>query len=806
MSKYKKSYSMLAVNRKNKYASKRSDCGASGGEGNPGFQPGNTCGGDGDGRNTSADQGGGDAKKKPKMPQKPKDPSDKKQLGIAIDTLENPSKALMGGPSVSEAREILTEKFGYTNEQLDWLQYGQYGEDAPATGAGEDGEVESLAEDVGNEIYRTGMPVSSMEELKEFEIPDDQLEAVWNALDPEYKTGAGELPEETAEQATEREWEGLKENAINEYIAPYLLKDGRLHPDDIGDMMESLEGAGFDEQEAEDLIMDNFEIADELAAGGVGEYLDAATGAGEETIADPGIDMDSPEFKEAMSDWNTRNETLEAMSDKELRQVSETSDDEAVSGHAGAILERRNPQEESPKFYEPDTGAGEGADWSTVTTTDGKTATKLPRTEDGYGFYELEDGTVVDNLDPDLVDMQYNDISDLQDAMGNPANLMTEDQLQYFLQPGNIDAFAENEISDMRAELEKRGIEESDYVGEMGGWADTRTDAETGAGEGGVDAWGDRSYVDTALGLIAKASEMGVYDNIAAPKTVEKFMDKLTAGDITKEDAKDAIQFIAKGMADGAYDNIAAPTTPQRLIEELQKVGAGEEPGSWLDKYIEEQAEQRAMYDPDVADYTEEMEVRDAEAEASALSKLNETERQVAEAEIEELKEYDIDFEVKSELQQFLDDTYGSPDEGFSPRITDAIWEGMGKDPSATDRFTDSQDYGDWNDTDVASAMTGIGFAQADRTAEDMIDRNFHTDAVAGKAIWLKANADGLNEEYGLQLDKAGIQKVLDSLSAIDEKHKAEGSLILPLREARDKLLQDIDRSWNDVAMAREGQ
>jgi hypothetical protein len=59
MDKYKKSYSMLAVNRKNKYASK---CGASGGEGAPGFQPGNTCGGDGDGRDTSGDQGGGDHK------------------------------------------------------------------------------------------------------------------------------------------------------------------------------------------------------------------------------------------------------------------------------------------------------------------------------------------------------------------------------------------------------------------------------------------------------------------------------------------------------------------------------------------------------------------------------------------------------------------------------------------------------------------------------------------------------------------------------------------------------------------------
>ena len=87
-----------------------------------------------------------------------------------------------------------------------------------------------------------------------------------------------------------------------------------------------------------------------------------------------------------------------------------------------------------------------------------------------------------------------------------------------------------------------------------------------------------------------------------------------------------------------------------------------------------------------------------------------------------------------------------------------------------------------------------------------MIHQNYHTDAVAGKAIWLKENADGLNEEYGLQLDKEGTQKVLDSLWAIDEKHQAEGHLSKGLQDARDRLLKDIDRSWNDVAMARELQ
>ena len=53
MSRFKKSYGKWAVNRKNQY-----DCGA-GKEGNKGFQPGNTCGSNGDGKDKSADQGGG---------------------------------------------------------------------------------------------------------------------------------------------------------------------------------------------------------------------------------------------------------------------------------------------------------------------------------------------------------------------------------------------------------------------------------------------------------------------------------------------------------------------------------------------------------------------------------------------------------------------------------------------------------------------------------------------------------------------------------------------------------------------------
>jgi len=44
--------------------------------------------------------------------------SDTRQKRIAIDTVKNPNKALLGGPSVSEAEDILKTKFGYSDNQI----------------------------------------------------------------------------------------------------------------------------------------------------------------------------------------------------------------------------------------------------------------------------------------------------------------------------------------------------------------------------------------------------------------------------------------------------------------------------------------------------------------------------------------------------------------------------------------------------------------------------------------------------------------------------------------------------------------
>ena len=53
------------------------------------------------------------------------------QEKIAIDTVKNPNKSLLGGPTASEAEKMLRTKFGYTDKQIAKLK-----EDAPANATG----------------------------------------------------------------------------------------------------------------------------------------------------------------------------------------------------------------------------------------------------------------------------------------------------------------------------------------------------------------------------------------------------------------------------------------------------------------------------------------------------------------------------------------------------------------------------------------------------------------------------------------------------------------------------------------------
>ena len=60
-------------------------------------------------------------------PEEEYDFADVRQKRIAIDTVKNPNKALLGGPSASEAEDILKTKFGYSDNQIAKLK----GDDEP---------------------------------------------------------------------------------------------------------------------------------------------------------------------------------------------------------------------------------------------------------------------------------------------------------------------------------------------------------------------------------------------------------------------------------------------------------------------------------------------------------------------------------------------------------------------------------------------------------------------------------------------------------------------------------------------------
>lgn len=49
-------------------------------------------------------------------------PFSKHQLRICRDTVRNSAKGLLGGPNAEEAEQILREKFGYTNKDIERLR------------------------------------------------------------------------------------------------------------------------------------------------------------------------------------------------------------------------------------------------------------------------------------------------------------------------------------------------------------------------------------------------------------------------------------------------------------------------------------------------------------------------------------------------------------------------------------------------------------------------------------------------------------------------------------------------------------
>jgi len=300
---YAKSYAKMAVSKKNTYAS---NCGA-GKEGAGGFQPGNTCGGDGDGSDTSADQGGGD---KPKPKDSLFDYGDKDfenaDTGTLSSGMRTPDGVLEAGTEVKilpydDDRYVMQTPDGRIEFAPKWQIDG---EDAPDTGAGEGGmsqEALDAYKDISHE------DIDDM--LAEKDITQDDAKLMREYVDAaQADTGAGEGGI-TPEQQSQLAEDAMSElNPTDRQMAESEIRELQNYSfDSKSDVQEYLDGQYGSpgegvSPEITDAIWEG--IGGERTQGGwVGKDRPAPsadTGAGEGFDETPGADAPSKEDIEAM--------------------------------------------------------------------------------------------------------------------------------------------------------------------------------------------------------------------------------------------------------------------------------------------------------------------------------------------------------------------------------------------------------------------------------------------------------------------------------------------------------------------------
>ncbi len=104
---------------------------------------------------------------------------DKHQKKIAIDTVKNPMKALLGGPSAEEAEEILRKKFKYSDAQIKKLKGNKTEGYIEALGEGKDEEYKKVFNALAK---KHGFDPEDIENL-----PDDKKKAFFDELDKKWK-------------------------------------------------------------------------------------------------------------------------------------------------------------------------------------------------------------------------------------------------------------------------------------------------------------------------------------------------------------------------------------------------------------------------------------------------------------------------------------------------------------------------------------------------------------------------------------------------------------------------------------------
>jgi len=131
-----------------------------------------------------------------------------------------------------------------------------------------------------------------------------------------------------------------------------------------------------------------------------------------------------------------------------------------------------------------------------------KSALRVFDTEDGYRFFELSDGTLVDNLDPDAVDMAFDNIKQLKDEMGDGVFQIGDELAKARYSKNNVD------ISELNQKYYK-DMDSSPQKGNanpllLGGVAATTAAGLALSGEAEA---GPVNIIDPITGLIRKGIE-----------------------------------------------------------------------------------------------------------------------------------------------------------------------------------------------------------------------------------------------------------------------------------------------------------
>jgi hypothetical protein len=94
--------------------------------------------------------------------------ADKHQLKILKDTVKNPAKSMLGGPSAKEAEETLKKKFGFTDKQIKKLKEGT--------------ELEKMIAESSYTARELGLLKMSNDELINAQFRDESKSTKWLGL------------------------------------------------------------------------------------------------------------------------------------------------------------------------------------------------------------------------------------------------------------------------------------------------------------------------------------------------------------------------------------------------------------------------------------------------------------------------------------------------------------------------------------------------------------------------------------------------------------------------------------------------